>query len=313
MTTSIFEEEILEGLQKEQKTLPSKYFYDEVGDRLFQKIMAMPSYYLPRCEREIIREKSKSIFKHVVTNEQKMNVIELGAGDGTKTVGFLRQGVEVDSVKKYIPLDISSNILEVNKDNVHKELPHLSVQPIAGDFFKTLSKTDDFEASKLILFMGGNIGNFSREKALSFLELVQSSMSDKDYLLIAFDLKKNPKTILKAYNDDEGITKRFNLNILHRMNRELGCDINVDNFDHYPYYDPVSGVTYSYLVSLEKQVISIGDETINFDKNEVIHTEISKKYSLSDIRDLLKESGLQVVENFMDQNEFYTLSLVKTA
>jgi L-histidine N-alpha-methyltransferase len=107
--------------------------------------------------------------------------------------------------------------------------------------------------------MGSNIGNFPHEKAVSFLQLLKASLNTEDYVLIAFDLKKNPKTILKAYNDDGGITKRFNLNILHRMNRELDCEINVDNFDHYPYYDPISGRTYSYIVSLENQSIKIDD------------------------------------------------------
>jgi dimethylhistidine N-methyltransferase len=311
MTTTAFREDILEGLKKDQKKLPSRYFYDELGDRIFQEIMAMPSYYLPSCEREILRDKSEAVFEKIKEGNEKIDVVELGAGDGTKTVELLRIGDNLNVIENYIPLDISPNILKVNEKNVKNVIPHLSVKPIAGDFFKTLKDFNTDSQRKLVLFMGGNIGNFPHEKAVSFLELLKDSLHTKDYILIAFDLKKNPKTILKAYNDDEGITKRFNLNILHRMNRELGCDINVDHFDHYPHYDPISGRTYSYLVSLEKQVIKIGDEVIQFDKNEVIHTEISKKYSLSDVEQLMNEAGLQTVHHFLDHKEFYTLSLVK--
>jgi L-histidine N-alpha-methyltransferase len=311
MTTTAFKEDILEGLKKDQKKLPSKYFYDEVGDRIFQEIMAMPSYYLPKCEREILRDKSAAIFERIKKDNEKIDVVELGAGDGTKTVELLRKGDDLNIIENYIPLDISSNILEVNEKNVKNVIPHLSVQPIAGDFFKTLKEMNTADRRKLVLFMGSNIGNFTHEKAVFFLQMLKDSLNKDDYVLIAFDLKKNPKTILKAYNDEEGITKRFNLNILHRMNRALDCKINVDNFDHYPYYDPISGRTYSYIVSLENQSIKIDDVEIQFDKNEVIHTEISKKYSLSDVEELMDEVGFKTVQHFLDHNEFYTLSLVK--
>lgn len=311
MTTTAFKKDILEGLQKEQKTLPSKYFYDEKGDRIFQEIMAMPSYYLPRCEREIIRDKSTAIFEKIREDQEKIDVVELGAGDGTKTVELLKTGDDLNRVKNYIPLDISPNILEVNEKNVKNVIPHLSIQPIAGDFFKTLKEIKTGGARKLVLFMGGNIGNFPHEKAVSFLQLLKESLSDEDYILIAFDLKKNPKKILKAYNDDEGITKRFNLNILHRMNRELGTNIDISNFDHYPHYDPISGKTYSYIVSLENQSIKIDDKTIKLNKNEVIHTEISKKYSLTTVEELMDEVGFKVVDHFLDQKEFYSLTLLR--
>jgi uncharacterized SAM-dependent methyltransferase len=195
---------------------------------------------------------------------------------------------------------------------VKNVIPHLSIEPIAGDFFKTLKEINTGKTRKLVLFMGSNIGNFPHEKAVNFLKLLKEALNKRDYILIAFDLKKNPKTILKAYNDEEGITKRFNLNILHRMNRELGCDINVDDFDHYPYYDPISGRTYSYIVSLETQSIKIDNEEIKFEKNEVIHTEISKKYSLSDVEKLIEEVGFKVVNHFLDQQAYYSLTMLKT-
>ena len=273
--------------------------------------MVMPSYYLPECERKILQEKSEAIFKKITKDDKNIDVVELGAGDGTKTVELLRIGDDLNVIENYIPLDISSNILEVNEKNVKNVIPHLSVQPIAGDFFKTLKEINTGGVSKLVLFMGGNIGNFNHEKAVSFLQLLKDSLSKEDYVLVAFDLKKNPKKILKAYNDETGITKRFNLNILHRMNRELGCEMNVDHFDHYPYYDPISGKVYSYLVSLENQEIQIDDVTISLKKNEVIHTEISKKYSLEDVEGLMDEVGFETVEHYLDSKNFYTLSLVK--
>jgi dimethylhistidine N-methyltransferase len=311
MKTNSFKEDILEGLQKNQKTLPSKYFYDKLGDRIFQEIMAMPSYYLPQCEREIIREKGAIIFQKLRNNKTKINVVELGAGDGTKTVELLQIGDRLNIIENYIPLDISSNILKVNKRNIQKVIPHLSVQPLEGDFFETLKEINSSGTSKLVLFMGSNIGNFTNEKAISFLQLVKKSLNPKDYLLIAFDLKKNPKTILEAYNDKDGITKRFNLNLLHRMNSEFNCKINVTNFDHYASYNPINGATFSYLVSLEKQTIEIENIKIQFNKNEVTLTEISKKYSLPEVELLMEEAGLDTVDHFLDQNEFYSLSLIK--
>ena len=131
MTKTAFKQDILEGLRKDQKTLPSKYFYDEIGDRIFQEIMAMPSYYLPRCEREIIRDKSASIFNLIQRDNEKIDVVELGAGDGTKTVELLRIGDQQNIINNYIPLDISPNILEENEKNVKYVIPHLSIEPIA--------------------------------------------------------------------------------------------------------------------------------------------------------------------------------------
>ena len=311
MKTMKFKEDILEGLQKVQKTLPSKYFYDEEGDRIFQEIMAMDSYYLPRSEREIISKSGASIFKKIRSDQEKIDVVELGAGDGSKTVELLRLGAQLNCIESYIPLDISSHILKVNKSTIENAVPNLLVEPLVGDFFITLANIKTEERKKLVLFMGSNIGNFSNEKAISFLQLLKNSLQPNDYVLIAFDLKKNPKTILKAYNDEEGITKRFNLNILHRMNRALDCKINVENFDHFPTYDPISGTMYSYLVSLKNQIIKIEDVEIHFNQNEVIHTEISKKYSLSDVEQMMDEVGFETVVHFMDDNDFYSLSLIK--
>ncbi len=306
-----FKEDILNGLQKEQKTLPSRYFYDKNGDAIFQQIMRMESYYLPGCEREIIANKSDAIGKLLKKYSSRWNILELGAGDGTKTVKLLQKLSENELQITYTALDISPNILEENRQNIENALPNLPITTVPGNYFETCHTVLKEQKNNLILFLGSNIGNFNTERTTAFFQWLKEGMIPDDVILIAFDLKKNPHTILKAYNDEEGITKAFNLNLLTRINRELDGDFDLNTFDHYAYYDPISGNCYSYIVSLKKQDVSIAGEVIPFKRHEVIHTEISKKYDLREIETLCVENGFVAEEHFMDEKEYYSLSLLR--
>jgi dimethylhistidine N-methyltransferase len=303
-----FLKDTLKGLLSTPKTLSSRYFYDAIGDGIFQEIMQMEEYYLPACELEIIQHKTKDIAAEITA--QKTDVIELGAGDGTKTVHFLTELISAGKEITYIPLDISANVLEINREHILKSLPELKIESIAGDYFETMKSLKERKNPKVVLFMGSNIGNFKDENAVDFLKLVKSYMTVGDTLLVGADLKKNPKTILEAYNDKAGITKRFNLNLLARMNRELGADFNVINFDHYAFYDPVSGTSFSYIVSLENQYVSIADEMIHFEKNECIHTEVSQKYSLANLERISSKVGFAKFKPFLDSKEWFCLGLM---
>ncbi|MBA3985777.1 MAG: L-histidine N(alpha)-methyltransferase [Flavobacteriales bacterium] len=305
-----FKEDILLGLQKEQKVLPSRYFYDKKGDALFQQIMHIESYYLPGCEREIIADKSDAIGSLLKKQRQNWNIVELGAGDGTKTLELLKKLLENKLEISYTALDISPNILKENRKNIEQELPNLPISTVTGNYFETCHSILKEQKNNLILFLGSNIGNYNTERTKSFFQWLKEGMQPEDLILIAFDLKKNPHTILKAYNDDEGITKAFNLNLLTRINRELEGNFDTAAFDHYPYYDPISGNCYSFIVSLKKQEVIIAGEVIPFKKHEVIHTEISKKYNLSEIENLCAENGFLVEEHFLDAKEYYSLSLL---
>lgn len=306
--TNYFLKDAIDGLSDTPKTLSSKYFYDAIGDGIFQEIMEMEEYYLPACELEIIQQRTSEIAAEI--NSSELDVIELGAGDGTKTVHFLKGLINAGKNITYLPLDISANVLKINEKNVQSQLPNLEIESIAGDYFETMQLLKSRQKPKLILFMGSNIGNFQDEKAVDFLKLVKSHMTTGDQLILGVDLKKNPKVILEAYNDKKGITKRFNLNLLSRMNRELGANFNVDNFDHYPYYDPKAGTCYSYLVSLEEQTVEIADANIHFRKNECIHTEVSQKYSLDELESISSAAGFQKFTSFLDKKEWFCLGLM---
>ncbi|MGR3810632.1 L-histidine N(alpha)-methyltransferase [Jiulongibacter sp. NS-SX5] len=304
-----FLEDMLAGLQRQPKTLSSKYFYDKEGDKIFQEIMNMESYYLPSCELEIIEQKTEDIAKQIGSTE--LDVIELGAGDGVKTVKLIQGLLAAGKKVNYVPLDISPDVLETNKSNILKQLPQLSIEPIAGDYFKTMQKLSGRTKPKLILFLGSNIGNFKGQSGVDFLTLVKKHTTAEDYLLLGADLKKDPEIILKAYNDPEGITARFNLNLLHRMNKELNANFDLANFKHYPYYNPISGTCYSYLISLKDQKVEIADSTIFFQKNEPLHTEVSQKYSLQDLEELILAAGFNGIESFLDTKEWFSLSLIR--
>ena len=303
-----FYKDVIEGLSKPQKTLSSKYFYDDAGDKIFQEIMHMDEYYLPKCEVEILINQTEKIVNSF--GFDSFDIVGLGAGDGSKTKHFLKKITDLNKTVVYYPLDISADVLETNKKNIKKHVPNLEVYPIAGDYFETLEKLVH-DNPKIILFLGSTIGNYDNESAEIFMKKIYDKLEDHDILMVSFDLKKNPHKILAAYNDEKGITKRFNLNLLKRINRELDADFDLENFDHYPYYDPISGTTYSYIFSKVEQTITIGTEKIDFKANEMIHTEISQKYSLKTIENFKKNIGFSSVEHFLDEGENYAISLFK--
>lgn len=305
---SEFRNDIISGLSKPIKTLPSKYFYDKKGDSLFQQIMDMEEYYLPQLENEIIENSSQSIIDKVLKDSKFLNIIELGAGDGRKTVEFLKKLNTKKYTISYFPLDISQHILDVNKRLIEKQNLSLKVNPVAGDYFNTISSINP-EGRKLVMFLGSNIGNYSIREAESFFKHISNHLDAGDFILVAFDLKKNPHKILAAYNDAGGVTKAFNLNLLERINRELKADFKIEKFDHYATYDPLTGKTASYIISLDNQTVHIENTDVIFAKDESIHVEVSYKYDLGMINALCTSSDLNVVDHFTDKNKEYSLSL----
>ncbi len=301
-----FLKDVIYGLSLPLKKLSSKYFYDKKGDELFQKIMHLEEYYLPNSELEIIQSKSLQLIKGF--DYDMFSVVELGAGDGSKTIYFLSELVKAGKQFTYCPLDISPDVLEKNVGLIQSKLPTLMIKPIPGDYFETLSSID-IKVPKILMFMGSNIGNFDDQTAKQFLKKIKSNMQPGDRLIMGMDLKKHPGTILKAYNDASGVTKEFNINLLKRINRELGADFDVSSFDHYPSYNPISGITYSFLVSLKKQIVTIAGKQFLFKEGEVVHTEVSQKYDLDQIMDLGLSSGFEKIEHFMDEREYFTISI----
>jgi len=309
---SAFAQDIKTGLNQFPKTLPSRYFYDEVGDELFQKIMNLDEYYLTRAEFEIFVRQKAEILKQFLGDSEKFRLVELGAGDGTKTKVLLSHFVKKQVSFTYSPIDISGNVLEQLENDLKSEIPSLQVEPIVGEYFKALKALSSGNDSKeIVLFLGSNIGNFDRKSGVDFLKHIGDNLSEGDMLLIGFDLMKDPRKILAAYNDKEGVTKAFNLNLLTRINTELGANFNVEYFDHFPTYDPLTGETKSHMISTKKQEVFIEalDETISFEAWEAIHTEVSQKYSHQMITSFAEEAGFRIVKNFTDSKSYFVDSL----
>lgn len=303
-----FAQDVMIGLSANPKTLPSKYFYDAKGDKLFQKIMALPEYYLTRKEFEIVENQYEAILVPILNLGQSFNLVELGAGDGLKTKILLRYLDKQKAEFEYFPVDFSGSVLQELKESLATEFPKLKVTSVE-DTYRGALKKRAWENGKpnLILFLGSNLGNFSREEAYDVLDHLRIGANHNDFVLIGIDLKKSPQIILDAYHDPAGVTRDFNLNLLERINRELNGDIDLAYFIHWPSYDPVSGECRSHLVSLKDQTINLKalDQSFYFEAFEPIFTEISKKYSLSEIDKLAERGGFVTIENFTDSEQYF--------
>jgi L-histidine N-alpha-methyltransferase len=306
----VFYNDVMRGLTATSKYLDSKYFYDTKGDFIFQQIMKSHEYYPTNCEMEILREQSVKISQMVQSYGRPFDVVELGAGDATKSIHLLKELLKTDPDFTYYPVDISGNVINLLEKSLPEKLPALQLHGLNGEYFEMLHQANMLSTrSKLVLCMGGNIGNFTPAETKKFCRQLRSYLQPGDIVLTGFDLKKHPQIILNAYNDSEGFTRDFNINLLHRINNELGADFDVTKFDHYPTYDPGTGACKSYLVSLENQQVHIGTHTFNFAIHEPVYMEISQKYSLAETESLAIQSGFKPVANFFDEKKWFVDSL----
>jgi dimethylhistidine N-methyltransferase len=311
MNQSSFANETLAGLTARPRHLSSKWFYDANGDKLFQAIMAMPEYYLTDSEREIYQRCGPEVL--AALDGKHFDLVELGAGDGSKTqhliVAFLAAGAKFT----YRPIDISANAIALLGRLVDLRWPNLPFEPLNDDYFSALDRlgTTNAGVRKLVLFPGANIGNFDQAEAAEFLCHLRTFLRPGDLLLTGFDLKKNPDKILAAYNDAAGHTADFNLNLLRRINTELGGDFNLLQWRHWECYNPVTGAAHSFLVSRSEQEVHIADldRSFCFEAWEAISVEVSQKYSRSEIEALAKETGFTHVRHFMDKKKQFSDSL----
>lgn len=304
-----FRADVIRGLGRTRKTISSRYFYDAAGDRLFQRIMASPDYYLTRAEDEILREQTDAVLEALANGHERFRLFELGAGDGAKTKHLLRRALEQGRDPLYRPIDISANVLRHLESALAEELPALRVEVEHSEYFEAArGSVADRSEPKAILFLGSNIGNLDREAAIALLRAFGADLAPSDRLLVGFDRKKDPSLIRRAYDDADGITREFNLNLLRRMNRELGADFDLDRFVHAPLFCPATGRALSYLVSTCDQTVRIegADYPIRFRAWEAMLTEISQKYDDPMIEDLAGESGLQVLHTFTDRQGLFS-------
>lgn len=301
---SNFPTDVDEGLSATPKRLSSKYFYDKIGDDLFVKIMNSPEYYLTNSEFEIMSQQTDAIIEGLNMGEKLFSLYELGAGDGTKTIELLAK-LKPEQFG-YFPIDISQNALNKLEERLNQKLPAMAVSGLQGEYFKVL-KNLDCTRPKVILFLGSNIGNLSDEHATDFIKQLADTMNTGDKLFLGVDLKKSKNIILPAYNDAAGYTSAFNLNLLRRMNTELGANFDLSKFKHSPEYLEDPGVALSYIESTEEQDVFIAaiNKTIHFAAGEQIHTEVSRKYDQATIEQLIKGSGLQIINTFTDSRNYF--------
>lgn len=312
-----FAEDVKQGLGSQQKYLSSKYFYDDEGSRLFQRIMHLPEYYLTNCEQEIFETYWQELLEDFgVHHGEFFELIELGAGDGLKTKYLLKHFVEQHANFEYLPVDISSGVLATLEQSLKKEVPELSFRTLQNDYFRALQALkNDHTCHRALLFLGSNIGNFSPQQALNFLKEVRQNLNNGDQLLLGCDLRKSPEIILSAYNDSAGVTRDFNLNLLTRINRELGGNFDLSKFIHAPIYHPQEGAAKSYLVSTETQTVRVDalEQQFVFDAWEAIYTESSYKYTFAQLEYFAQKSGFKVSRHFSDKRQYFTNTLWEAA
>jgi dimethylhistidine N-methyltransferase len=298
--------DVLMGFSAPSKYLPSKYFYDAKGSRLFEQITELDEYYPTRCEFEILNKVGGEIAEFM--RDEPFEIVELGAGDGRKTKVLLNQLLEFTDQFSYIPIDISESAMADLVSSLNQSHPSLTTHGIVGDYFASIRHLESTSDSrKLVLLLGSNIGNFDLPGAKRFLHSIWKCLNHNDLFLIGFDLKKDIDVLTKAYNDKKGITRDFNLNVLTRINNELDGEFDITLFSHHGMYNPRHGAMESYLVSLVQQEVHIGalEKTFAFNPYEAIHLELSHKYLLSDMQHLADQTGFTVLKNWQDSQGYF--------
>jgi L-histidine N-alpha-methyltransferase len=302
--------DVLTGLSERPKRLSSRWFYDDDGSRLFQQIMGLDEYYPTDLERWIFDNHGADIAAHF--EGRTLDVVDLGAGDGSKTFGLIQHLRNAGVTVRYVPIDISEGAMASLYGIAAQRMPDLEVSGIVGDYvagLRWLSAQDKRE--RLVLFLGSNIGNFDKPRARAFLRRIGSGLREGDHLLTGFDLKKDIDVLLNAYNDSQGVTSAFNLNLLSRINKELGGNFDLDHWRHFGTYNVFTGAMESYLMSLVKQDVHIEAlrTTFTFQSWEPIHTEYSYKYLVDDIENLAEVCGFEGIERYSDPKDWFTDAL----
>ncbi len=299
---ALFAQHVDQGLSQSPKQLSSRYFYDARGSQLFQDIMALPEYYLTRAERELFLE-HRTAMARSFAERGYFHLVDLGAGDATKTKLLLHELVTQDQAFDYVPLDISGDAMRELIQDLQQTMPAIPVKGVVAEYLTGLQwLQEELPERKVVLFLGSNIGNFERNDGQAFLRQIRERLQPGDMLLLGVDLCKDPDTILAAYNDASGVTADFNLNLLERINRELGGDFDLGQFKHFALYDPQEGVMKSYLVSRQAQEVYLKatGKRYTFAAWEAVHTENSHKYSLQQATTMGQQAGFELVESYQD-------------
>ncbi|MDZ7658693.1 L-histidine N(alpha)-methyltransferase [Fodinibius sp.] len=303
---SLMKQEVLEGLTKPQKQLPSKYFYDERGSDLFEQITRLDEYYLTDCEKEILQSNISEISDRIGSD---VMLIELGSGSSYKTRYLLEELLDLST---YIPVDISEEFLLKTVNQLRMEYPKISIIPVFADYTSSfaLPVSGNQHQKQIVFFPGSTIGNFNPSESRAFLQNIAEITADDSEMLIGVDLKKDTDVLEAAYNDQQGITAQFNKNMLRHINHVLDADFEVEKFDHNAFYNEEAGRIEMHLVSSQKQTVNVSDQEIAFAEGESIHTENSYKYSLEEFEELVGD-WYSVEKVWTDEKDYFSLQYLK--
>jgi dimethylhistidine N-methyltransferase len=296
---------VIAGLSLPQKALPPKYFYDARGSRLFEAICRLKEYYPTRSELALTRAGIKGIARFA---RQGSTLIEYGSGASTKS----RLLIEALRPSTYIPVDISGDALRNAAAQLRRRFPWLAIRAVHGDFTQPLKIPMDagarpFSSRRVVYFPGSTIGNLTPQEAHAFLRMTRGQVGLSGAMLVGVDLKKDANVLHAAYNDAKGVTAAFNLNLLARINRELGADFRLRRFRHYAFYNPARGRIEMHLVSLVSQSVNVGNHRFGFAAGESIHTENSYKYSVDEFRALAQSAGFRGEKVWLDPKGLFSL------
>ena len=304
-----FAEEISSSLTMIPKFITPKFFYDKKGSELFEKICTLPEYYPTRTEILILKNLQTELPSFI---DDSFRLVELGSGASVKTRLLLDIFTKIQQITEYLPIDISE-ILAESSEQLLRDYDNLRITGIIDTYEGGLEFLQNYdEKNNLIIFLGSSFGNFSPSDGKTFLEKINSTMKSGDLFLIGLDLVKDSQILESAYDDAQGVTAEFNLNVLSRINDELDADFNLNNFSHYSTYNKEDQRIEMYLKSLVNQsvIISKSNLSLNLEKNELIHTEYSHKYTLEQIKTLLESSGFKINHTWLDDDTRFSLTLV---
>lgn len=295
--------EVLQGLRQPRKVLTPKFFYDERGSLLFEQITELPEYYPTRTELAIMRE---NIHEIVSLIGPQASLIEFGSGSSMKTRILLEC---LDRLAAYVPVDISRDHLLAAAEALAAEFPHIEVLPVVADFTQPfdLPQPKIMPLRNIVYFPGSTIGNFMPDAALALLEVMYQEAKEGGALLIGVDLKKDATILERAYNDSAGVTAKFNLNMLRRLNNEFSANFDLDRFEHRAIYKESPGRIEMHLVSTSAQEVSVAGEVFHFEEGESIRTECSHKYTLEEFEAMAERAGFSVNRVWTDPEELFSV------
>ena len=306
---------VADGLRMPRKQLPCRFFYDEAGSELFERICDLPEYYPTRTERAILARHADAILHaaRAAEPDAPLTLIEFGSGNSCKTRLLIEAAIRQQATTTYVPIDISGDFLRASCLNLLHEYPSLAVTGVAAEYSDAIRALPDPTGPRLFLFLGSNIGNFEADEATAFLAQLRAGMLPNDRLLIGVDLVKDPNVLEAAYNDAAGVTGEFNKNLLRRINRELRADFDPDGFAHHAPFVPEHARIEMHLVSQREQTVHIEELELDFDfaAGEIVHTENSHKYTPESFANLCAPAGLTIQARWTDANEWFAELLLR--